>query len=54
MRFSLQDIEKGGMIKPPKKKKKKPVYTHIPDEEIPYQRKNFSQFIDRDYDTEGE
>lgn len=54
MRFSLKDVEEGRDIKLPKKKKKRPKYTHLPDEEIPYQRKDFSRFIDPYYEDEGE
>ena len=54
MKFTLEEIEKGGKIKPPKKKKKKPRYTDIPTEEYPYNVKNFSHFVDIYYEDEGE
>jgi len=35
-----------------KKEKSERVYTHIPTEDIPYAKEEFTKFIDRDYDNE--
>lgn len=46
MRFTLRDAEcKKDLTFSKKKKKKEQQYTHIPDEDIPYSKDNFTDFI---------
>jgi hypothetical protein len=55
MRILLSDIEAGKDIKMPKKKKKKMKLTHLPEEEIPYSKRDFAKYIDTSYEShEGE
>jgi hypothetical protein len=49
MKFTLEDVEKDKPLKK-KKPKKQPKYTHIPDEEIPYSKEEFTKYIDTTYD----
>lgn len=47
MRFTLSDAERNSGLRFTKKKKKKqPVYTHLPVEDMPYAQTDFTQFID--------
>ena len=51
MKFTLEDVEKDKQ--PAKKKKSKaPKYTHIPDEDVPYSKRDFSKYIDTTYEDD--
>lgn len=54
MKFTLEDVERDNVdIKKKKKKKKQqPKYTHLPEDDIPYSRSDFSRFVDSTYEED--
>jgi len=52
MKFTLEEIEKDKKLKKKKHPKKEPVYTHLPEEDVPYAKHDFSKYIDTTYEDD--